>query len=187
VIASAGRDRTVRLWDASTGEQVGLPLTGHTDRVFAVALGRVGERDLVISAGRDRTVRLWDASTGEQVGEPLTGHNGPVLAVAVGRVGGRHVVASASDDRTVRLWDVETRIVIDTLDTLDRVTALALAPPFALYIASGPAICCFTSAAGAAPLEPAPEVCQSPDRHCVDMRPSPDHLGQDGVACRDDG
>src|SRR5262249_62137914 len=30
-LASAGRDRTVRLWNVATPRQIGSPLTGHTD------------------------------------------------------------------------------------------------------------------------------------------------------------
>ena len=32
-IVSGSGDKTVRLWDASTGQQIGAPLTGHTDSV----------------------------------------------------------------------------------------------------------------------------------------------------------
>lgn len=144
VIATGGWDKTVRLWDAATSEQLGRPMTGHTERVFAVALCRVAERDAVVSAGRDRIVRLWDAISGEPLGQPLVGHSRSVNAVSVTRFGDRAVIASASDDRSVRIWDAQTHKAIHTLDTLDRVTAIALAPPSRLYIASGPAICCIT-------------------------------------------
>ncbi len=131
-------------------EQLGRPLTGHTGGVWAVALGRVGERDVVASGGDDGTVRLWDAASGEQLGQPLTGHTGRVSNVALGRVGERDVVASASNDRTVRLWDAHTRTAVVTLDTLVPVAALVLAPPSRLYAACGPAICSFSCPAAAA-------------------------------------
>ena len=86
--------RTVRVWDAGTGQPVGAPLTGHTGAVEAVAVGRVGDREVIVSGGSDETVRIWDAGTGQPVGHPLTGHTGTVVAVAVGRVGGREVIVS---------------------------------------------------------------------------------------------
>ena len=59
LLASAGQDDTVRLWDPASGkqEQVGDPLTGHTDSVTAVAFSPDGT--LLASAGWDG-VQLWD-------------------------------------------------------------------------------------------------------------------------------
>src|SRR5574342_410006 len=85
---------------------VGDPLTGHTGRVWAVAIGRVGDRDVIISGGGDATVRIWDAETGPPVGDPLTGHTGRVWAVAIGRVGDRDVIISGggrSEEHTSEL------------------------------------------------------------------------------------
>ena len=77
----------MRVWDAVTGQPAGQPLTGHTGEVTAVAVGRAGDRDVIVSGGRDGTVRVWDAVTGQPAGQPLTGHTGGVTAVAVGRAG----------------------------------------------------------------------------------------------------
>ena len=87
----------MRVWDAVTGQPVGPPLTGHAGAVLAVAVGRPGDRDVIVSGG-DGTVRVWDAASGQPVGPPLTGHAGAVLAVAVGRAGGRDVIVSGGDD-----------------------------------------------------------------------------------------
>jgi WD40 repeat protein len=101
-LASAAADRTVRLWDAGTGQQV-LALKGHTGVVNAVAFSPDGRR--LASASGDQTVRLWDAGTGQEV-LALKGHTGVVNAVAFSPDGRR--LASASADRTVRLWDADT-------------------------------------------------------------------------------
>jgi WD40 repeat protein len=67
-----------------------------------VALGKVGERDVIVSTGDDGTVRLWDTARG-QLGEPLSGHPGGAQAIALGRGADCEVVASAGNDGTVRL------------------------------------------------------------------------------------
>ena len=73
-----------------------------------MAIGRAGDRDIIVSGSGDGTVRVWDAVTGDPVGGPLAGHDGWVNAVAIGRAGDRDVIVSGSDDGTVRVWDAVT-------------------------------------------------------------------------------
>ena len=39
-----------------------------------MAIGRIGDRDVIVSGSVDGTVRVWDAATGRLRGDPLTGH-----------------------------------------------------------------------------------------------------------------
>jgi WD40 repeat protein len=50
--------KTVRLWDAESGEPLGALLEGHEEIVWSVALSHDGKR-LAWGSG-DNTVRLWD-------------------------------------------------------------------------------------------------------------------------------
>jgi WD40 repeat protein len=56
--ASASWDRTVKTWNARTGQET-LTLKGHAGPVYSVAFSRDGNR--LASASEDRTVKLWDA------------------------------------------------------------------------------------------------------------------------------
>ena len=100
VLASAGDDTTIRLWDVKSQKQIGDELTGHTDTVFTVAFSPDGTR--LVSGGGDTSVRLWDVNTHKQIGDPLWGHGQQVISAAW-RPDGTGF-ASASNDGTVLMW-----------------------------------------------------------------------------------
>ena len=113
LIATAEKDRTVRLWDMVTGERVGNPLRGHTDEVAAVAFSPDGRR--LASAGGDRTIRLWDTESRRLIGTPMSGHTGAVTGIAFSPDG--HQIASASTDGDIGLWDADSGARTGTLPT----------------------------------------------------------------------
>src|SRR3974390_11338 len=60
-VASAGGDKTVKVWDAAKGDTL-FTYRGHASWVNALAWSPNGLR--IASAGWDDTVRVWDAVTG---------------------------------------------------------------------------------------------------------------------------
>jgi WD40 repeat protein len=99
-LAAGSVDRTIRLWDVTTGAETAR-LEGHSGRVRALC---VLPRGRLASGSDDDTIRLWDVTTGAEAAR-LEGHSGRVRALCVlpdGRL------ASGSDDDTIRLWDVTT-------------------------------------------------------------------------------
>ena len=106
LLASAGDDWTVRIWEPATGEPQAV-LEGHEDWVRALCAVAAQGRQLLASAGDDRTVRVWDPATGEEC-FILEGHNGGVGALCTVTVAGQQLLASAGTDRTVRIWDPAT-------------------------------------------------------------------------------
>ena len=109
-LASASKDRSVRLWDVESGAQLAR-LDGHAGAVNDVAFSPDGA--LLASASEDGSVRLWEAQSGAQLARQA-GHEGRVNAVASSPDGTR--LASASDDRSVRLWDAQSGAQLARLD-----------------------------------------------------------------------
>jgi len=111
LLASAGIDGTVRLWNPATGQAVGPPLravTGPDSFVLTVAFSPDGK--LLASADADGTVRLWNTATRKPVKTlNVPRHGGgmnPVAGVAFSPDG--KLLASADADGTVRLWNPAT-------------------------------------------------------------------------------
>src|SRR5262245_33067325 len=108
-LASASVDRTVKLWDTSSGRELHT-LKGHKGDVVCVAFSPDGTR--LASASEDQTVKLWDAALGEEL-RTFKGHTSSVFGVAFSPDGTR--LASAGFDQTVKLWDAASDRDLPTL------------------------------------------------------------------------
>jgi WD40 repeat protein len=101
-LASGSLDKTIRLWDITTGSST--VLKGHTGCVFSVAFSP--DCKTLASASEDQTIRLWDVADKKHIAI-LRGHTKYVHSVAFSPDG--KTLASGSQDQTIKLWDVATR------------------------------------------------------------------------------
>lgn len=107
--ASAGLDRTIRLWVAATGTPLGTLRQSYA--VNALAISPNGK--WLASAGDDGTVRLWETKTGAPHGA-LSGPGYAAFAVTFSSDG--KLVAAAGKDRLVFVWNVNDGQRLQTLE-----------------------------------------------------------------------
>jgi WD40 repeat protein len=96
LIATASRDKTVKLWNREGREL--HTLRGHTQEVNSVSFSPDGH--LIASAGKDQTIKLWDQDG--TLLKTLHGHKAEVTSVSFSPNG--HLIVSAAWDKTVKFW-----------------------------------------------------------------------------------
>ena len=108
-LATAGKDRTVKLWSLATRRQTArATLKGDLTPVWSVAYSPDGKTLAVADGPPDAggTVTLWDLAT-RKLKATLDGHERGVVTVVFSPDGTS--LASGSWDGTIRIWDVADR------------------------------------------------------------------------------
>ena len=120
LLASVGRDMTLRVWNVATG-QIDRTAQGHVDYINSVAFSPDGMN--IVTGSDDMAVRLWDVGNGNttQIYKASTGW---ISSVAISP-NSRWVVAGSWDTK-VYIWDIETGMLINTLSGHnDKVSSVA--------------------------------------------------------------
>jgi WD40 repeat protein/serine/threonine protein kinase len=102
-LASASYDKTVKVWDAQTGQEL-FNLQGHTDGVGSVVFSPDGKR-LASAGGGPGTspeVKVWDPQTGREL---LSFKEPAILSVAFSPDGKR---LAGSIKGGLKVWEAET-------------------------------------------------------------------------------
>ena len=94
-IVSGSWDKSVQVWDASTGAKL-QQLNGHIYCVRSVAFSHDGIH--IVSGSDDMSVRVWDASTGAEL-QQLHGHTDRVNSVAFSH-DGIHIVSGSHQENS---------------------------------------------------------------------------------------
>ena len=101
VLATAGYDKQVLIWDFSRGTVI-RSLKDHSDAVYGLAFSPDGKT--LASCAADRTVKLWDWATGKRK-ETLSESTSELYSVAFTPDGSR--LLSAGVDRSIRIWRLD--------------------------------------------------------------------------------
>lgn len=121
LLATAGTQGTVRIWDAARW-------TEHLRVTLGVSVSALAwspDDQRLATGAADRSARVWDAATGAPRSPPLQ-HAEPVAALAWSHDGAR--LATASDDDTARVWRPTGDVVSPPLAHGGDVLALAWSP-----------------------------------------------------------
>ncbi|MBM4039870.1 MAG: DUF1080 domain-containing protein, partial [Planctomycetes bacterium] len=113
LVATASRDRTLKLWEPATGKCL-RTFQGHLGWAECVAFSPDGKR--LASASMDGTVRVWDIETTRCL-VTLDLQRVPTRALAFPSDG--KCLASGSDDGVIRLWDVAAEKCVKTMTDPD--------------------------------------------------------------------
>ena len=98
VLISGSYDRTVRVWNMDTGQQLHC-LKGHRLAIRALQFDEVK----LITGSMDCTLKVWDWRKGRCI-RTLTGHTEGVVCLNYDP----NVIASGSVDSTIRVWNLRT-------------------------------------------------------------------------------
>jgi len=109
-IVSASADRTLKVWEAKSGQLL-RSLQGHSASVNGCAFSLDGKQ--IVSASADRTLKVWDMKSGQLL-RSLEGHSASVYGCAFSPDGKQ--IVSASADRTLKVWDMKSGQLLRSLE-----------------------------------------------------------------------
>jgi WD40 repeat protein len=109
-LASAGKDGTVRVWDAATGGARHV-LRGHTTEATCVDFSPQGE--LLASGSEDNSVRIWNWRDGTPLRE-IDASTDDVLCVVFSPDG--QLLATSGREPVVRVWNAADGTLVKELE-----------------------------------------------------------------------
>jgi hypothetical protein len=134
IVASAGADRTIKIWDTARGLLI-RTLEGHSGEVFSLTFSRDGA--LLISGSQDHTIMLWDVKSGRPVRTLKDDPRFSVTGVTPGFDDHSIISVARLDEKftnvprlpenlgDIRVWDLNTNKQMRSLKTNGTCNSLA--------------------------------------------------------------
>ncbi|ETO03009.1 WD-40 repeat protein, partial [Reticulomyxa filosa] len=99
-IISSSNDKTVRIWDIKSGQQLHIfKEYFHRFRIAEFS----PDKQLIASGSTDKTIKFWDIKSKKEI-KILIGHSAGILSVQFSS--DNKIIASSSVDKTIYLWNI---------------------------------------------------------------------------------
>ncbi|CAF0764496.1 unnamed protein product [Rotaria sordida] len=113
IMASAGFDRKIFLWNVYDQCYNWYVLTGHGGAIMEIQWSPDGSE--LASCSTDKLAYIWDITTCQRV-KKLKGHQSFVNSIGYSRIG-KDMICTGSDDGTVKIWDRRKRGEVMTFES----------------------------------------------------------------------
>ena len=107
VLASAGADNKIKIWDTESSELIYIlkvPALQETQELGVNSITFSQDRNLLISGNQDKTIQIWDL-TNNSILSTLEGHSDLLKTVIISP--NNKIIASAGDDNTIKIWNIK--------------------------------------------------------------------------------
>ncbi|PWW72896.1 WD40 repeat-like protein [Tuber magnatum] len=132
---SASWDRTLRLWELSTG-QTTRRFVGHENDVLSVSFS--ADNRQIVSGSRDRTIKLWNTLGDCKFTITDKGHTDWVSCVRFSPNPQNPVIVSAGWDKLVKVWELAScRIQTDHTGHTGYINTVTISPDGSLCASGG--------------------------------------------------
>ena len=121
VLASAGFDKLVFLWDVYKNFNNFAVLKGHKNAILELNWSTDGSR--IYTASADKNIGAWDVESCKRI-KKIIGHKSFVNSCHPARRG-PDLIVSGSDDNTTKIWDLRQKGFIHSFDNKYQVTSVS--------------------------------------------------------------
>ncbi|KAL3461004.1 WD40-repeat-containing domain protein [Aspergillus heterothallicus] len=132
---SASWDKSLRLWELSTG-QTTRTFVGHTNDVLSVSFS--ADNRQIVSGSRDRTIKLWNTLGDCKFTITDKGHSEWVSCVRFSPNPQNPVIVSAGWDKLVKVWELAScRLQTDHIGHSGYINTVTISPDGSLCASGG--------------------------------------------------
>ena len=137
MIVSASNDKTIRVWNTETGQEL-KRLEGHMDDVNCAVFSP--DMKTIISVSADKTTRIWDVDTGKELKclqNSAVDFNGNTTSESIAFSPDGKLFVTTYENIGLRIWETKTCKLLKTMNNINEVYSVSFSPDGKRIISSG--------------------------------------------------